>query len=451
MEYNYEKEFIDSFTYCDYFKYMDAIKNSKLLGFVRRSALAVLFPNGIIYNENYLLPRIRTLFNAFKYDKLFMMSNFSYAKEIVEDLYVISNSFNPDDVRQSFFNLFNKKINYQKLLDNLFDCIEEKYKYDYANKFAKKFYPQEKFVDKNGREYNNVVDITNEDFYLFIHNISVGFADDYNANRVTLRPELFIDEHCGRSSTISGAVITKDFIGYASSRGAEIIYGFDNFTKDDVIVIGNKDLNVTHNFSYERYIPEYNLQSLYSTDSLSKNMINYYGEGVVWRKAQGKKRKPDYILCFDEITDEALRHAEFYDIPIYFIDRMMCYKNQAKRLKEEFENLKNDDAKSLDKIEDYLLHLISFHWSISLMEYDFDFTNEDIKIFIRNLDELYRESGEFIEDYLFELKLRDDFSKNNKIECVVIDNLFKRNNGTSSAMKIFVDKMERVGHSEYFN
>ena len=36
-------------------------------------------------------------------------------------------------------------------------------------------------------------------------------------------------------------------------------------------------------------------------------------------------------------------------------------------------------------------------------------------------------------------------------ECVVIDNLFKRNNGTSSAMKIFVDKMERVGNSEYSN
>jgi hypothetical protein len=119
MEYNYEKEFIDSFTYCDYSKYMDAIKNSKLLGFVRRSALAVLFPNGIIYTENYLLSRIRTLFNAFKYDNLFMMSNFSYAKEIVEELYVIANSCNLDDVRQSFFNLFNKKINYQKLLDDL--------------------------------------------------------------------------------------------------------------------------------------------------------------------------------------------------------------------------------------------------------------------------------------------------------------------------------------------
>ena len=441
MEYNYENEFVDNFDYCDYCKYMDAIKNSNLLGFVRKSALRVLFPNGIIYTEDYLLPRIRTLFNGYKYDTLFMMSNFPYAKDIVDDLYIITNSYNLDDVRQSFFNLFNKKINYQKLLDNLFDYIEEKYKYDYANKFSKKFYPQEKFIDKNGKAYNNVVDITNEDFYLFLHNISVGFADDYNANRVTLRPELFIDEYFGRSSTISGAVVMKDFIGYACSilHNGEIIYGFNNFTKDDVIAIGNKDLNVTHNFSYERYIPEYNLQGLYSTDSLSKNMINYYGEGVVWRKTQGNKRKPDYILCFDEITDEAMEHAEFYHIPIYFIDRMKCYKNQAKRLKQEFEKLKNDEIKALDKIEDYLLHLISFHWSIALMEYNFDYLDKDIQLFIQDLDELYRESGEFIENYLFDLKSQE----NNNVQLVIIDNLIKRNNGTSSAIKIFTDRMAK--------
>ena len=428
--------------------YLDRINTENYIDDIIMHCTKVLFNRFKLHPKNQAL--LNTIITATYDDNLFINSNFQNIRQITDNLYILFNSQEADAIRRAFYNLY-EAPDFRRFICTIYDIYEEKLKYEYSAKLSQYYQPDGTFVDKDGINYTNVVDISNEDFFLNIHNIHIGYANSVNAYNVTNEPRKFVDKNFGNSNTISGSIISPNFIGVPIFHTNEdVYYGFNRLTKDDILAFGIEDMMTEWNVEKGKPSFEY-YNALYTPDKISDHIKWKYSECVLWRDNQGNKRKPDYILCFDEITDDALRHAEFYDIPIYFIDRMMCYKNQAKRLNEEFENLKNDAAKSLDKIEDYLLHLISFHWSISLMEYDFDFTNEDIKIFIRNLDELYRESGEFIEDYLFELKLRDDFSKNNKIECVVIDNLFKRNNGTSSAMKIFVDKMERVGRSEYFN
>lgn len=447
MGYDYD----DDLSCDEYLKHIENIKTAVFSGIVKNSSLRILFPH---YDEYHLIPKLRTIFLAYKYAPLFMMSNYSYAKEISDELFILTNSYNPDEIRESFFKLHNINLNYENLIENLFDVIEEKYKYDYANKFSQHYYPNGKFVDKNGKEYDNVVDITDKDFFLFAHNISIGFASRDNANMLTLRPDLFVDEDWGNSNTISGAVITKNFLGYAYSfdgyENQEIVYGFNCLTKDDIIVMGNKDLGTSHNVLTDKEKPGYHLIALYDTDNLSKNMINEYGEGIIWRKTQGKKRSPDYILCIDEISENAQIHAKAYNIPIYYIDRMKCLKTQSRKLFEEFESLKNDDVKTLGKIENYLLELISFHWSIALLQYSFDYLNEDVQRLIRNLKDLYTESGEFIDYYLCDLKLLDNFQRSNKVEWITIDNLIKRNNATSSAMDGFFDIMtDTIARSTY--
>ena len=159
--------------------------NMDMLSNVRKSSLRALFPN---FDECELQTKLLTIFFAYRDEPLFMNSNYPYAKEIIDELYIIMNSRNADDVRKSFYTLYKKGFNYEKLLSNLFDVIEDRYKYEYVNKFSKRYYPSGIFVDKNGKKYNNVVDITNEDFYLFLHNISVGYIDRIGAINITMFP-----------------------------------------------------------------------------------------------------------------------------------------------------------------------------------------------------------------------------------------------------------------------
>lgn len=411
------------------------LNNKEMLSNVRKSSLHVLFPN---LDECQLRTKLLTIFFAYRDDSLFMLHNYLYVKDIIDELYIILFTQSTDDVRKFFYSLYKKGYNYEKLLNNLFDVIEDRYKYEYVNKFNKGYDLKEKFVDKNGKEYDNVVDITNEDFYLFIHNISVGYIDRIGAINLTMFPGLFVDNNYDGTETISGAVISSDFIGCPRSysmliKNDGVYYGFNKMTKDDLIAVGDSDFRKM--MVESRISNDYRSYTMYIPETLTMNIMGTYSEGRVSRECQGEKRKPDYILCFDEISVDALMHAKYYNIPIYFIDRVKLLKKQSSKIINDFEQLKVDGNISLNKLEKYFNKLTSFSWELNYAEYFLDYSDDEICQLLSVLNDLYVSSSGFLDR-----ELRKLFSKSSKLEKIGINNLIADNKNISNTINHLFEK-----------
>lgn len=388
-------------------------------GVARNASLLLLLPS---FHEYEIIPLVKSILYAFENDDLFM-SNYSFLKIITEDLYLIINCKDANVIRGIYYKICSSGIDLDKYFLNIRDIMAEKEKYDYANKFSQYYTPSEKFVDKYGNEYDNVVDITNEDFYLFIHNISVGFSNSENAEMLLYRPCLFTDKNWGNSNTISGSIVTKDFIGHACRVGdglRSVNYGFNHLTKDDIITIGNCDIQTEWNVSDR--LPNYSPTVYFTPDKLSKNMVGQYAEGLIWRSKEGEKRKPDYILCFDEIGKNSLYHSEYYNIPIYYIDTLKWFKNKTNDLRENFELLKSSGNYSFQNIEDYFLQMKSFLQVFKNFVSSTDYKQDDKQEILVAINSLFNDANKYIEE-----SLKNYSNKLSNMEKIKINKLLENN------------------------
>lgn len=142
------------------------------------------------------------------------------------------------------------------------------------------------------------------------------------AHKLTMDdPSNFTKDLSGGSDIISSTLINDRSIGTYTGYLPELAYAFIGVSPDDVLSLSPRDGalspeedEITELFPYGR--PEN--PDMFISDTLRSQ--DKYNEVAIRRKTGGIKRLPNAIICYDEINDLSIKHAEYFNIPIIVIN-----------------------------------------------------------------------------------------------------------------------------------
>ena len=134
----------------------------------------------------------------------------------------------------------------------------------------------------------------------------------------------------------------------------ELIYGFEQVSADSIISISNGD-GGTSNMAGRS---ETNLSDPNILDQITGvNGTSIYNEVLLRRYSEnGVPKSPDYIITNGTVSETALKHAKFFNIPIINIDRAAYEKKIEKHGEELLDSIngKNDYLELNQKLEELL-------------------------------------------------------------------------------------------------
>jgi hypothetical protein len=134
----------------------------------------------------------------------------------------------------------------------------------------------------------------------------------------------------------------------------ELIYGFEQVSADSIISISNGD-GGTSNMAGRS---ETNLSDPNILDQITGvNGTSIYNEVLLRRYSEnGIPKSPDYIITNGTISETALKHAKFFNIPIINIDRVAYEKKIEKHGEELLDSIneKNNYLELNQKLEELL-------------------------------------------------------------------------------------------------
>lgn len=134
----------------------------------------------------------------------------------------------------------------------------------------------------------------------------------------------------------------------------ELIYGFEQVSADSIISISNGD-GGTSNMAGRS---ETNLSDPNILDQITGvNGTSIYNEVLLRRYSEnGVPKSPDYIITNGTVSETALKHAKFFNIPIINIDRTAYEKKIEKHGEELLDSIneKNDYLELNQKLEELL-------------------------------------------------------------------------------------------------
>ena len=134
----------------------------------------------------------------------------------------------------------------------------------------------------------------------------------------------------------------------------ELIYGFEQVSADSIISISNGD-GGTSNMAGRS---ETNLSDPNILDQITGvNGTSIYNEVLLRRYSEnGIPKSPDYIITNGTVSETALKHAKFFNIPIINIDRAAYEKKIEKHGEELLDSIneKNNYLELNQKLEELL-------------------------------------------------------------------------------------------------
>lgn len=170
-----------------------------------------------------------------------------------------------------------------------------------------------------------------------------------------LRQEM--DEFGGKSNTLSCSYIDTEINilhgGAVSYRG--ITYGFNSMDPDTVIGAFNGDGETLNNIGEtpgrEGCFEEYDL------DRLAKNSTSSYNEILLRRyDGNGKTILPNFLVTYDDyFSEEMMRHASFFGVPIIDVVREPYLEKQEKEILKELERI--DENSTYSEVLDFFQFL----------------------------------------------------------------------------------------------
>lgn len=137
-----------------------------------------------------------------------------------------------------------------------------------------------------------------------------------------------------------------------SKAEPKVIFGFSNFSKNSVLMaapydIGSDTTAMKSNRSYHS-------SSFRTAKNMIKNTRWHHNEVCVERRLENQKDvniEPDYIVCFDEISEESKKVAKDFGIPIVLLDTNEIAKNESEKLEELFKEFyKTKDVSKISEI-----------------------------------------------------------------------------------------------------
>lgn len=187
---------------------------------------------------------------------------------------------------------------------------------------------------------------------------------------------------------------TKEF--EKDDKEPKVIFGFSNFGKNSVLMAAPYDLgSVTTSIDSD--------QSYYSSSfRCAKNMLDEtrvnHNEVCIERRLENQKDNnivPDYIVCIDDITDEAKKIATDFGIPIILLNTNQIAKNESEKLEGLFKEFyeKKDPSKISEILTLYQTNYYSYiDYKTELAEKYFNpiKMNEEMKKMLQWIDREYK-------------------------------------------------------------
>ena len=158
-----------------------------------------------------------------------------------------------------------------------------------------------------------------------------------------------------RGDTISASFWNSESNSTSYVPG-RLVYGFENVQADSVIAVFNGD-GGTSNLAEDQAML-LNLKSIEQIEGPG-GTINY-NEVLLKRYSEnGMPRRPDYIIVErNRISEEALRHAKYFGIPIINVVRPIYERKAANKGKELLDSIdENDSYEELNRKVDGLLRI----------------------------------------------------------------------------------------------
>ncbi len=158
-----------------------------------------------------------------------------------------------------------------------------------------------------------------------------------------------------RGDTISASYWNSER-NIGSHKSGNLIYGFDNVRADSVISVFNGDGGTSNMAGGAE-------TTLLDPDAIKRlegaDGTNIYNEVLLRRYTEnGIPKKPDYIIVENgRITEESLRHAKYFGIPIVNIERSIYAEKAEKKGEELLASISENDT--YEEMDEKIAELLS--------------------------------------------------------------------------------------------
>jgi len=205
-----------------------------------------------------------------------------------------------------------------------FEDIDLKMRKIYGNELAQSLVENKLPNSKTDKDVE-VIELKGEKFNLLIHGIDA-YGDGTGR---------FEKREVGQAYICTSLISDKKLARAEAGR----YYGFRNIGTNSLVLSGKNDIYSVANAANSVEVDANRHSEFVKPDELSEG--NEYNEIVLWREYLGddgtkKEIWPEYIVCFNEITNEDREEAKCLNIPIVLIDeKSYSHKKESKEIVSE--------------------------------------------------------------------------------------------------------------------
>ena len=244
---------------------------------------------------------------------------------------------------KELLNEFSQKGSFVSKVHDAYNDIDIKIKKAYGKELASSLKEANNFVieEKDGIQ---IIDLKGQDFKMLIHGV-----DAYSKGSGR-----FEKREVGKSYLSTTLISPKKMTRVKANR----YYGFDEIGENALIFEGTNDIFSGANTYNSLKVKAARKLNFNKTEELvDKTKKNTYNEVTLWREyldqnAKMKDIEPNYVVCFNKITEEDREEAKRLDIPIVLIEEKEYEKKLEKNFTEEVDDEKKPNYAQGDaKIE----------------------------------------------------------------------------------------------------
>lgn len=315
--------------------------------------------------------------NRYNKNKFFLNKYFGIAEEDVHYIKLFLNAISkvnslPDDFKEKYSSILqlinqilvsndekliaisktmnlDKKDEYKKLIESCEEDGNEILKNHFVNDLKIKNQQivstaeHKEITTKDGKKIN-VYELSGQPFTMLVHVVVDNKMSVNNSyvSQIINNPENW-DKINGGNNHISTSLISdKYMVTYSKvipNNNDIIMFGFNNLTYDcvkftDIIDVGiDRNASTDINYNTRNRFLMANINTVTTVDDLmektvelnlkkqpGKRLWNEVGLSRI-DKTTGMKIKPNFIVCMDTISENSIKAAQYFNIPIYLINR----------------------------------------------------------------------------------------------------------------------------------
>lgn len=275
--------------------------------------------------------------------------------EIIQILNKVFASSGDELVEISKYIALEKKEEYQKLIYSCELAGNEILKKEFARDLKNKNIEMISIINSKKEKSStskeiDIYEFTGQPFTMLVHTIINNNLSNNNdvGKKIRENPEVW-EQTADGNNYLSTSLITERYMklyGFDFNNNYNlndvVIYGFNEIPASNIKYTSVTDAGVKRDLSPEITV---NMREFLNVKVNTITTVDHFMEETIAYNAGGKTStpwneilllrdglKPNYILCFDKISETSRRAAEYFNVPIYLVNSR-CYS--------QFNNIKN--------------------------------------------------------------------------------------------------------------